>query len=265
MRRVATFVVLLAGVIFVAVWIADRPGSVVIDWQGYRIESTIAGLALFMTLVFLIFAAVYGLWRQIKRGAKFLGGGRFASRRERGYRALSNGLVAIAAGDTVAAKRYAKQVEHLLSGQPLSRLLLAQTAQLDGKTEAAMQHYQAMMSDRKTAFLGIRGLLADAKRRGDQSHALELAHRAVELRPKSLWAWEGLFTLLVNSGNWQEASNILNGAVKKHFLSSAEERRRRAILSYCQALTARSKKNRAFLGVVIASLVKMGPTSTINR
>ena len=52
--------------------------------------------------------------------------------RERGREAVAQGLIAIAAGDTRAAERAMLEASRRAPGQPLTRLLQAQTAQLQG-------------------------------------------------------------------------------------------------------------------------------------
>ena len=44
-----------------------------------------------------------------------------------------------------------------------------------------------MMEQPETEFLGLRGLLTQAIKRGDKGEALDLARRAYRLKPKSAW------------------------------------------------------------------------------
>ena len=58
-------------------------------------------------------------------------------RRRAGYRALTQGMVAVAAGDPQEARRFARSADALLADPPLTLLLSAQAAQLDGDETAA--------------------------------------------------------------------------------------------------------------------------------
>ena len=82
-----------------AVWVADRPGALAVDWRGWRIETTVsvalAGLALLMAAA----AVLDRLWWWLRRGPLVARSKREAGRRQRGYLALTQGMVAVAAGD----------------------------------------------------------------------------------------------------------------------------------------------------------------------
>src|SRR6185312_9115021 len=105
------------------------------------------------------------------------------SRRRRGYRELTQGLAAVAAGDGVEAQKHARKAERLLAEPSLTLLLSAQAAQLADDRVAANRAFTAMLDDQQTAFLGLRGLITQALRDGDQAKALGFAKRAFELRP----------------------------------------------------------------------------------
>ena len=66
-------------------------------------------------------------------------------RRERGYRALSRGMIAIGAGDVRKAKRHATDAAKLIEGEPLTLLLAAQTAQAAGDAPGARAAFEAML------------------------------------------------------------------------------------------------------------------------
>ena len=85
----------------------------------------------------------------------------------RGYQAVSRGMVAVGAGDTIAARRYANEAERLLDEKPLTLLLKAQAAQVSGNREAAEAAFTQMMDEDETRVLGLRGLFVEARRRGD--------------------------------------------------------------------------------------------------
>ena len=55
----------------------------------------------------------------------------------------------------------------MLDEPPLTLLLSAQAAQLEGDDQAARGYFEAMLDQPATAFLGLRGLLVQAERTGD--------------------------------------------------------------------------------------------------
>jgi HemY protein len=138
---------------------------------------------------------------------------RRARTREKGYRALTQGLVAVAAGDPASAKRFAKKADVLLNEPPLTLLLSAQAAQLGGDEGAAERYFRTMLANPQTAFLGVRGLLMQAVRRGDHGEALLLSRRAQEIQPRTPWVLATRFDLEARAGNWSTAEAVLREAV----------------------------------------------------
>ena len=74
--------------------------------------------------------------------------------------------------------------EALLSEPALTLLLSAQAAQLTGDREGAARTFTAMLEDDQMAFLGLRGLIAQSLRDGNQVRALEYAERAFAHRQR---------------------------------------------------------------------------------
>jgi HemY protein len=214
MRRALWFVVKLAIVVAIAVFLADRPGTVAIAWQDRIIEMSVGVLLLIVFLLMVIAAIVFWIWRNAARAPKTVREARAASRRAKGYRALTDGLVAVAAGDPSAAQRQAKRADVLLNEPPLTLLLSAQAAQLDGDEAAAERDFRAMLERPETRFLGLRGLITQAIKRGDRVEALALAREARDMRPDTRWVLATCFELEVAAGQWAAAQHSLNLAVK---------------------------------------------------
>jgi HemY protein len=225
------FFLIKVGVVAVAaVWIASRPGRVSFVWLGYRLDTSIGVLLAALLLLLLLVIVLHGLWRLVWRGPRDLGRLRAERKRRRGYRALSQGMAAVAAGDAAEARRQARLANSLLHDPPLILLLAAQTAQLGGDETAARRYFTAMLERPETAFLGLRGLLMQALKAGDRPEALSLARRAYEERPKTGWAVATLLDLHLEAGDWAEAAPLLTQAAKLKAMPDSEARRKRAVL-----------------------------------
>ncbi|MCP4326890.1 MAG: heme biosynthesis protein HemY [Alphaproteobacteria bacterium] len=234
MIRAFIFLVLLAAVAAAAIWFADQPGAVSIAWQGYQIDTSVAVLAVAVAIVALVVALVYRFWRFLVRGPKVLKQRHHDRRRRRGYEALTKGMVAVAAGDAAEAQRQSHRAEVLLNEPPLTLLLSAQAAQLAGDATAARRYFDAMLERPEMEFLGLRGLLNEAKRDGDIDSALAAARRAYQLRPRAEWVLTSLFDLEVRAGEWDRAEQVLRECGRRHVYKDAELARRRAIVLYEQ-------------------------------
>ena len=230
MTRALWFLLKVAVVIAIAIWLADRPGTVSIHWLGYAVEAPF-WVALLVTLAALGIAALgYRLLRALILAPRRIRRHSRARRRERGYRALTQGMVAIAAGDAPTARKMARKADGLLNEPPLTMLLSAQAAQLQGDERAAKQYFEAMLERPETAFLGMRGLLTQAIKSGDRVEALTLARKARALQPNTPWLLNTLYDLEARAGDWAAAEGTLQQAIQSGAIPTEEGRRHRAVL-----------------------------------
>ena len=242
-RATIMFVALFAAAL-AAAWLADNPGQLVIDWQGWRVEAPVALVAVALFLLFGLFGLSHRFWLWLGRSPEAMARNREHKRERQGYEALTKGLVAVAAGDASQARTLARQAENLLDSPPLTRLLSAQAAQLDGDDASARHYFEEMLGSKDTEFLALRGLLTSALREGDQTAALEYATRAHRARPDADWATRALFDIQAQSGLWKEAQATLADAGKQNALTPEDTRRRTAIALHAQAMTAEADGSR---------------------
>lgn len=241
MRRALFFFLKLAIVIAVAVWLVERPGSVAIEWGGYLVETSTGVLILLVGLLVVLAALGYRLRHGVLRAPGRMRQKRHAARREKGYRALTQGMVAVAAGDAEAAQRYARRADILLHEPPLTMLLSAQAAQLNGDQEAARRYFEAMLKRPETEFLGLRGLLNQSLRTDDPARALALAHRARALKPKTPWVLHTCMDLEIRQGRWGDALRTLDDAVRARVIDPERGRRLRASMLVERSRAAEGK------------------------
>jgi HemY protein len=244
MWRALLWFVQVAVVIAAALWLVDRPGDVAINWLGYRIETSIGVLVLAVVVVAVVAALLYRLWRGIRRAPRSLGAMRQSSRRRRGYKSLTLGMVAVAAGEPEEARHQSKRAKELLDEPPLTMLLAAQSAQLDGDEEAAERYFKAMLKHPETEFLGLRGLLTQALRRGEHARALELTQRAYRLRPATQWVLQNLFELNARLGHYEAADHALLEAARRKVMPRGQAQRRRAVILVERARRAQAGGDR---------------------
>jgi HemY protein len=207
--RAILILVLIAIVVALGVLIADQSGQVAIGWQDWRIETSLPVLLVGVLVIAAVVTLVFVTIRSVLRAPdSFIRSSR-DRRRRAGYRALTQGMVAVAAGDGDEAKRQARKADVLLAEPPLTLLLSAQAAQLNGDESAARRYFEAMLERKETEFLGLRGLITHALRHGDDATALTLTQRAHALRPQTPWVATSLLELQTRGGLWREAEATL--------------------------------------------------------
>jgi HemY protein len=239
--RALPAILVLAALVAGAVFIADRPGTVSLTWQGWRVDTSVAVLIFGVGLVAVVAAFLFHLLRKLLGAPRAFVRGRRERRRRRGYRALTQGMVAVAAGDAAEARRFAKQADVLLAEPPLTLLLSAQAAQLNGDQQAAQRYFSSMLERPETEFLGLRGLIMQAWKRNDEAEALRLALRARALRPKTPWVLASLVELQARAGEWRDAEASLVLAEKRHALPQPLSRHRHAAMLFEQSRAAKAE------------------------
>ncbi|MDX1581592.1 MAG: heme biosynthesis HemY N-terminal domain-containing protein, partial [Alphaproteobacteria bacterium] len=170
-------IVLLGALAVAAIWVANRPGRVQIDWLDYRIELSLAGLVLLLLLLVALLLLLGRLWRYLRPG---FWRERTLARQRRGYEELTWGLSALAAGDASLARKHARKFAQLTGNSALSDLLEGQAALLEGDLQTAKLKFSGLRGDKRSEALGLRGLLSVASRQGDEREALDLANDALK-------------------------------------------------------------------------------------
>jgi HemY protein len=235
MLRLVLFLVGVAVLATGLAWLADRPGDLVLTWQGYQVQTSLFRAVVLLSLLLGLAAIAWSIFRQAWRSPAVVG--RFFTRRrqERGLDALSGGMIAVGAGDSDLATRFALQARRSLPNEPLTHLLRAQAAQLAGDRATSRRIFEAMLGSPDTEQLGLRGLFLAAEQAREPIAARQFAERAFKLNPKLGWPAHALFELQCMASDWRGALDTLSAARKHHHIDRGTADRRRAVLLTAQA------------------------------
>ncbi len=232
MIQVLFFILCIIGAALGLAWLADRPGTINVEWLGYQVETSAFVGVLAIAALVVILVLLFALLRYLMTRPAAIGAYRKERRKAQGYDALSRGLLAIGVGDRTQAQRYAGIARRNLPNEPLTALLRAQAAQLKGDKAAARRSFEAMLDRPETELLGVRGLFLEAKRSNDMEAARSLAERAVKRDPKLAWGVNALFDLQAREGDFNGALDTLAiGRQNGHFDAETGTRRRAVLLT----------------------------------
>jgi HemY protein len=237
MIRILSFAVLVLALAASFAWLADRPGELSLIWQGQRIEMSLMVaatlLASLIAAILIVIWVIRVVWLSPHSISRYFR----ARKRDRGYQALSTGLIAAGAGDAALARKMTARTRGLISAdqEPLIHLLEAQTALIEGKNDDARKKFELMADDPETRELGLRGLYLEAKRLGANEAARQYAERAAEKSPHLPWATLATLDYRSQSGNWDEAIKLLDQSRASHVIERGEAERKKAVLLAARA------------------------------
>lgn len=236
----------IAVVVAIVVWIAENPGTIEIDWLEYKLTFHI-GMFIFAIFVLVVIGiVVFSLIKGVLDLPKTMTRYRDMTDKEKGLKAVTIGLSAVAAGDAKGASYQAKRAGNLLgSKNALPKLLEAQAARLRGEELDASKAFIALMDDKEGSFLGVRGLLQAALDQGDHKGALELGHKALESYPKQGWILSVVYDLEIRLHNWKSALEILYRTEKSGVITKEKAASDRVAMLLAQADDAKTEGDEA--------------------
>ena len=258
MIRLLIFLAALALAALGLTWLANNPGVVDVTWRGEEYEvSLMFALGAVLALAIAL-AIVWGVLRFVFRVPSLVSIGAQARRREKGFRALSRGLIAVNAGDAQAAAKHAYDASRLIGQEPMTKLLQAQSAQLAGDTARAVTAYNAMLDHPETHGLGLRGLHLEARRAGDHGAALQYAIRA-NARAPAAWAGQAVLDDRARRGDWAGALATVDANAGARLIDKPTANRWRAVIKTAMAEAAMERDPKAALALA-QEACRLAPT-----
>ncbi|RUX20487.1 heme biosynthesis protein HemY [Mesorhizobium sp. M2A.F.Ca.ET.042.01.1.1] len=218
-------------------WLADRPGEMLVTFSGYQYQVTlmVAAVAIVAVVaaVMIVWWLIKSLWNSPYTISRYFR----VRRRDRGYQALSTGMIAAGAGDGALARKKTKEAAKLISAdqEPLINLLDAQASLLEGDHQGAREKFERMLDDPEMRLLGLRGLYLEAERLGDRNAARHYAGRAAAVAPQLAWAAESTLEELTERGDWDGALKLVEAQKSTRQIERDAANRRRAVLLTAKA------------------------------
>lgn len=230
MIRLATWIVVSLLFTALIAWLISLPGTAMIEIAGYRMQPRL-GMAAFLVAAAL--AAVILLWSLVRRildAPRYFAKLNRDRRRDLGVAALSDGFIALQAGDPNRARVLAREARSNLPRNHAAQLLEARSDLALGDMQSAREHYRALITNKKTAVAALAGLYEQARTQGRTDAALSFAQKAVALAPQTRWASDAVLDDLTRRGQWE---NALRRVAEETAITREEKmikRRKQAVL-----------------------------------
>jgi HemY protein len=259
MIRLILFLVVIALAAAGAAWLADQPGGIVLSWRGWRAETSLAVFALVVAAALAAIALTWSIISGILRAPGRMKRKRRERKLARGRHAITQGLLAVGQGDTATARAQAIAARRNTPNEPLSLLLQAQAAQLDGDRAGARRAFLAMSSRDDTKALGLRGLYIEAQRADDADAALTIAEDALRASPSTAWAAQAVLSFRCARGDWNGALETLDNNLSAGLIDKQEHKRQRGVLLTARAIEV-EERDRDLSRDSVLEAVKLAPT-----
>lgn len=240
--KILFFVVLIAAVSMGAGLLLDDGTTLRMAFGNYELNLGPLQAAILMLLL------VGSVWLTLKIAGllvaiiRFISGDETAitryfqrNRERKGFQAIAESLTALASGEGREALSKAARAERFLNRPELTNLLKAQAAEMAGDRKKAEAVYKQLLSDQRTRFVGVRGIMKQKLGEGARDTALKLAEKAHDLKPTHEETQDILLQLQAEHADWTGARRTLNAKLKTGMLPRDVHRRRDAVLALSQA------------------------------
>ncbi|PWJ21329.1 heme biosynthesis protein HemY [Jannaschia seohaensis] len=240
--KILLFVALVVALAFGVQWMMALSGEVIVRFDGQEavlspLQVLMAGLVAVVALyvLFKILGFLVAVLKFINGDDTAIGTYFARNKQRKGYEALSESLVALAAGEAREAAVKAQKAEKYLNRPEVTTLVVAQAAEAAGDHARAEEAYKTLVKHDKTRFVGVLGLMRQRLEEGDTDTAMKLAEKAFAIKPRHVEVQDTLLRLQARDENWDGARRVLSAKLKAGVLPKDVYKRREAVLSLADA------------------------------
>ncbi|MBL4803139.1 MAG: hypothetical protein JKY45_14740 [Emcibacter sp.] len=240
MIRLGLYITLAIFLALGAVWFADHPGVLQLNWRGWEVRMSVAILCLILLLYTAFCFFLFKLYRWFKTDNPLMSQQRQASRRQKGLLELDLGWSALAIEDRVAALKHGKKALGFLPTDygPLRLLSKVDTEKnIQKHLQKLMEHAPTRMAALKSKFDQSCGQTGRRDNQKNQEN-LALLQEMQNITPGNPWIMRRLFDLYTRQEKWDDATAELGRMVKNKTVDAAEQKHLNAVICYSQALEA---------------------------
>lgn len=240
MVKIILYVISLAALVTISVWFADEPGTVTVDWLGWRVDTSVAMLFVIIVGLLIIGTFLIRVWSTLIGAGRAYRDSRKDRRIDRGLKGLAMGFAGVHGGDVAAAQKGAREASTAFPEHAIVRLLQQQTARVLGDARTAGAEARELLSDASTELSALRDLTESAQAAGDLEGALAHAERALGRKTAPQWALKTTLDLQIALGKWESVAATIARKDTPSVVSGADQSRLQAevcIRAGAQALT----------------------------
>ncbi len=224
MIRALSYILQVTALAAFTLWVIAQPGLTTFEWLGYTVTAPTALLVLcvlllivFWTLFLRLMDAIISVPRSIRKVIS-------DHRQAKGYQALTRSLVAMASSNPKLAYQYAQRARKLLPvSLPITDFLLGYAAKAEGRESEAFASYERLLTNKDSAYLGLRGMIQSAIDRKEYSKALQIARQALAVHKHNPTLYKAVYDLEIKTKDYRAAQKTLHLCAKGGAISVGQE------------------------------------------
>lgn len=243
MIKIIIYVLSLAVFVTIAVWFAETPGAVTIEWLGWRIDTSVAILFALMAAILVIGTVLIRLWSALVGMGRSYRDARKDKKTRKGLDALAIGFAGVQGGDSTAAYKGARDAKASLGDHAAIRLLEQKATRLSGDTTQAGAAARELLTDPATEMAALHDLSTAAQDIGDLEGALGYAKRALGLKTPPRWALDMTLDLQIALSHWEDAISTLERKDVIPLFKAVDQQRLKSTLYAYAAVAAGHAQN----------------------
>ncbi len=254
MIRLSYWIILSLLVTAGVAWLISLPGTLTLELLGLRMQPRLGVAVFFVVAAIALIVFVWGLLRRVLGAPYYLARRSRERRKDLAFAALSDGFIALQAGDAAKARLLAREARANLPQNAAAQLLEARADLALGDMHSAREHYRSLITNKKTALAALSGLYDQARAQGRGDAALTFAQKATEISPYTSWANAAVFDDLTRRGLWDQAEAMVAAEPAVSRDDRMRKRRRQAVVATARAQLAETTDALAALDHALGAL-----------
>ena len=235
-------------------WLIGLPGTLTVELLGFRMQPRLGVAAFLVVAAIVVIILAWGIVKRLVAAPYYIARRSRERRKDLGFLALSDGFIALQAGDANRARQLAREARGNLPRNAAAQLLEARADLALGDMHSAREHYRALITNRKTALAALSGLYDQARQQGRLDAALTFAQKALDIAPQAPWARAAVFDDLTRTGRWEEAFRMVADEAAVTREDKMRKRRRQAVVETARSQLAEGREPNAALEHSLAAL-----------
>jgi len=242
MYKVISLFIILSITGFITIWIKNDPGIIVIEWQGWLVETSFAIIVCATILLFISIIIIYWLLKKLFSIPKAIQNNYKINKIDKANKTIISALSAKNMGEIELAEKLSQKAKYL-NNSPLKLLLDSEINNYNNNEEIYIRDLGNMLSYPETMLLGIKKLSNFYFQKGEIQKAITIINKTPKTRSTPNWFYITSLKLNILERNWGDIIKSIRNIEKYTNISKADIKLIKSRVYLFQALEYKKKNN----------------------